>query len=199
MKIGVLGRGHVGGNLADLARAGGHDVRVGSRSGPVSLADAAEHGDIVILAVHYQAARDVLAPLEGVLQGKILVDATNPVNDDWSPLLLGQETSAAEEIESQVPGARVVKAFNTIFADVMDAAHQDRKGHKITSFVAGDAAEAVAKVAELAESMGFAPVPVTKLSAARYLEALAHLNIELALGQGGGTDAAVLYHRGAAS
>ena len=197
MKIGVLGNGNVGGSLATLAKTGGHDVRVGSRSGDVSLADAAMHGDIVILAVHYQVASDVLTPLADVLAGKILVDATNPLNDDWSPLLLGQETSAAEEIAKLMPGVRVVKAFNTIFADVMGAAHQDREGHKINSFVAGDDPDAVATVAELAGSMGFAPVSVTKLSAARYLEAMAHLNIELAVGQGGGTDAAFLYHRGA--
>lgn len=196
MKVSVLGNGNVGGKLAALARSGGHDVMIGSRHGPTTTADAAAHGDIVILAVHYHVARDVLAPLADRLTGKILVDATNPLNDDWSPLLLGQETSAAEEIAAQVPATRVVKAFNTIFADVMDPDHQDRDGQKITSFVAGDDAEAVANVAELATSMGFAAVRVTKLQAARHLEALAHLNIELAVGQGGGTDAAILYHRG---
>ncbi|MEM8869082.1 MAG: NAD(P)-binding domain-containing protein [Pseudomonadota bacterium] len=199
MKIGVLGNGNVGGRLANLAKTGGHDVRVGSRSGDVSLVDAAAHGDIVILAVHYHVASDVLTPLADALAGKILVDATNPLNDDWSPLLLRQETSAAEEIAKLMQGVRVVKAFNTIFADVMDTSHQDRHGHKITSFVAGDDPDAVSLVAELAGSMGFAPVTVTKLAAARYLEAVAHLNIELAVGQGGGTDAAFLYHRGGAS
>ncbi|MEM9228246.1 MAG: NAD(P)-binding domain-containing protein [Pseudomonadota bacterium] len=199
MKIGVLGNGNVGGRLANLAKTCGHDVRVGSRSGDVSLVDTAAHGDIVILAVHYHAASDVLTPLADPLAGKILVDATNPLNDDWSPRLLGQETSAAEEIAKLMQGVRVVKAFNTIFADVMDPAHQDRDGHKITSFVAGDDPDAVATVAELADSMGFAPVTVTKLSSARYLEAMAHLNIELAVGQSGGTDAAILYHRAGAS
>ena len=197
MKIGVLGNGNVGGSLANLAETGGHWVCVGSRSGDVSLADAASHGDSVILAGQYHVESDVLTPLVDVLEEKILVDATNPLNDDWSPLLLGQETSAAEEIAKLMPGVRVVKAFNTIFADVMDKKQQDRDGHKSTSFVAGDDPHAVAIVADLADSMGFAPVSVAKLSAARYLEAMAHLNIELAVGQGGGTDAAFLYHRGA--
>ena len=195
MQIGILGGGNVGGNLAKLAQAGGHNVLVGGRSGPATLADAATHGDIVILAVHYHAAQQVLAPLTQSLKGKILVDATNPLNDDWSPLLSGQETSGAEEIAKIVLGAHVVKAFNTIFADVMDTARQDREGIGITSFVAGDDPDAVAKVVDLASTMGFAPVSINKLTAARHLESLAHLNIELAIGQGGGTDAAMLYHR----
>ena len=196
MKIGVLGGGNVGGKLANLARDAGHDVAVGGRSGTVSFQDAASHGEIVILAVHYQVAGDVLRPLSGLLSDKILVDATNPLNEDWSPLLLGEETSAAEEIAKISGGAKVVKAFNTIFADVMNPSGQDRAGKKITGFVAGDDAEAVSLVADLTNSMGFAAVQVEKLSAARYLEAMAHLNIQLAVGQGGGTNAAFVYHRG---
>ena len=195
MKIGVIGGGNVGTALSTLLRAAGHDVLVGSRSGAHSAADAAAHGEVVILALHYTAVAEALPPLVDALVGKTVVDATNPLNDDWSPLLLGQETSGGEEIARLLPGAKVVKAFNTIFADVMQAAKIDRDGQKITAFVASDDTAGLDSVSALAAEMGFAPVSINKLSAARYLENLAHLNIELAIGQGGGTDAAYLYHR----
>lgn len=195
MKIGILGNGFVATRLSELFEHAGHDVRVGGRRGHISLEQAAEHGEIVVIAVHYHAVRDVLSPLKHLIAGKIVVDATNPLNDDWSPLLLGQETSGGEEIAKLVPGSSVVKAFNTIFATAMTKDAQDRSGHKITAFVAGGEDRAVATVAELAESAGFAPVTLNSLTTARYLEAMAHLNINLAIAQGGGTDAAFIYHR----
>lgn len=195
MKIGILGTGNVAGRLATLFTQGGHDVLKGGRSGEVSFQDAAAHGDIVVIAIHYHVAAEVLQPLAGTLAGKIVVDATNPLNDDWSPLLLGQESSAGEEIAKLLPQSKVVKAFNTIFADVMNLDAINRGGQNITAFAAGDDSEAVAEVSALAKDAGFAPVAINKLSAARYLEAMAHLNIELAVGQGGGTNAAFLYHR----
>ncbi len=196
MKVGILGSGNVGGHLRDLCAGAGHDVVAGNRSGEVSFATAANHGDIVILAVHYHVAADLLSSLVENLTGKIVVDATNPLNDDWSPLMLGQETSAGEEIARLLPRSHVVKAFNTVFADVMTPEGLSRDGVAATTFVAGDAPDAVDAVSTLAASIGFQPEKINKLAAARHLEALAHLNIELAVGQGGGTDAAVLYHRG---
>jgi len=195
MKIGILGAGNVGSKLADLMRKAGHDVVIGSRSGQHSLKDAAEHGEIAVIAIHFHATGSALPDLAPLLSGKVVIDATNPLNDDWSPLLLGQENSASEEIARLLPDARVAKAFNTIFADVMAPDRQEREGGRVTCFVASDHADAVLAVAGLAEDMGFAPVTISKLSAARQLEAIAHLNIELALGQGGGTNAAFLYHR----
>ena len=102
MKVGILGAGNVGSRIAELLRAAQHDVVVGSRNGDTSLSDAANHGDIVLVAVHYHAAAEVLKNLADVLPGKIVVDATNPLNDDWSPLLLGEENSAGEEIARQL-------------------------------------------------------------------------------------------------
>ncbi|MEL6170430.1 MAG: NAD(P)-binding domain-containing protein [Pseudomonadota bacterium] len=195
MKIGIIGGGNVGSSLAKLLTNAGHDVLVGSRNGINSAQDAALHGDAVVLALHYHAVADALPPLADELDGKVVVDATNPLNDDWSPLLLGQENSAAEEIARLVPNAHVVKAFNTIFADVMSKEKMDRAGQKITAFVASDEDVALSTVAKLADDMGFASVTISKLSAARYLEAMAHLNIELAIGQDGGTNAALIYHR----
>lgn len=196
MKVGILGAGNVGGNIGKLCKDAGLDVVIGSRSGDVSLAAAAEHGEIVIVAVHYHVAESVLSNLTDQLTGKIVVDATNPLNDDWSPLLLGEETSAGEEMAKLLPESSVVKAFNTVFADIMTADGLSRSNIPATTFVAGDAKEAVAQVADLALTIGFHPEKLHKLSAARHLEALAHLNIQLAVGEGGGTNAAILYHRG---
>ncbi len=195
VKIGILGGGNVGQKLAALAEKAGYEVVVGRRNGPVTFQDAAADGEVVILAVHYAVAEEVLAPLSGVLKQKILIDATNPLNDDWSPLVLDNGISAAEAVAGMVPDTIVVKAFNTIFADVMEHAEQGWDGNPVTAFVASDSPDAVKTVAQIASDMGFAPITMTKLSAARHLEGVAHLNIELALGQGGGTNAAFFYHR----
>ncbi len=202
MKIGILGGGNVGGALANLAHAAGHDVRIGQRvAGPlasgwdaVALEDAAAHGDIVIIALPYVACAEALPPLAQRLSGKIVVDATNPLNADWSPLLLGQENSAAEEIARLLPASHIVKTFNTVFADVMTPERLLRdSGRRITAFVAADDVDAGNAVAELAQSLGFAPLRVGSLANARYAEAIAHLNIAIAVGGGGGTNAGFLY------
>ncbi|MEM7378125.1 MAG: NAD(P)-binding domain-containing protein [Pseudomonadota bacterium] len=196
MNIGILGGGNVGSRLATLCRNAGHDVVVGSRRGDTPLAAAARHGDVVVLAIHYHAVAAAVLALRSDLAGKIVVDATNPLQDDWSPLPLGDAHSAGEAVATLLPDSRVVKAFNTVFADTMTPTGLDRRGAKVTTFVAGDFPEAVDCVASLAASLGFQPETLSTLSAARHLEALAHLNIALAVAEGGGTDAAFVYHRG---
>ena len=202
MDIGILGGGNVGSALARLAISAGHDVRIGQREAG-SLANgldattmpiAAAHGDIVVIALPFAVCADALPPLKTALAGSIVVDATNPLNADWSPLLLGQENSAAEEIARLLPESRVVKAFNTVFAHAMTSARLQRaSGARITAFVAGDDDRAASQVEGFAQSLGFAPQRVGGLANARYLEAMAHLNIAIAVGGGGGTDACFLY------
>ncbi|MEO1603425.1 MAG: NADP oxidoreductase, partial [Pseudomonadota bacterium] len=151
--------------------------------------------EVIILAIPFFAAEDVLPTLAEQIADRIVIDATNPLNDDWSPRLLGQENSAAEEIARLLPDAKLVKAFNTIFADIMSESGFDRHGQKATLFIAGDDEVAVATVAGLASDMGLLPVRTGALTTARYLEAMAHLNIAIAVGQSGGTNAAFVYHR----
>jgi 8-hydroxy-5-deazaflavin:NADPH oxidoreductase len=201
MKIGFIGAGNVARALGKLLVAGGHSVSFGGREGEAraarevgSFADAAR-ADLVVLAVPFSAARDLLPSLAAGLEGKIVVDATNPVNPDWSPMLLGQESSAGEEVARALPGARVVKAFNTVFADVMHEDRLVRDGARVTCFVASDDVEARGSVAELARTAGFAPLEVGPLAMSRHLEAMAHLNIQMAVGMKGGTNAAFVYHR----
>jgi 8-hydroxy-5-deazaflavin:NADPH oxidoreductase len=204
MKVTILGYGSVGQKLARLFSDGGHEVFIGMPRPATAAAmsnwygtfeEAVDKGEVIVLALPFAACQEVLPRLAQALGGKIVVDSTNPVNADWSPLLLGQENSAAEEISRLLPNARVVKAFNTIFADVMQPARQERGNLRITAFVSSDDADARQKVCQLAKDSGFAPVDVGALRAARHLEAMAHLNIHIALNQNGGTNAAFIYHQ----
>ena len=203
MKIAIFGFGNVGRSLAKLFNNTGYDVMVCTQAGTslaseystASFAEGAAKAELIVLAIPYQAAQEVLAPLTKTLAGKIVVDCTNPLNEDWSPMLLGQENSAAEEISRTVSESIVIKAFNTIFADVMPKEHHSRNGHLITAFVAGDDISAKQIVLGLAQDIGFSPIDVGPLRMARFLEAMAHLNIQIALGQGGGTHAAFVYHQ----
>jgi 8-hydroxy-5-deazaflavin:NADPH oxidoreductase len=203
MKIGIVGAGNVATKLAVLLAHAGHDVALGARevskvktntSYRVShINKAISNVDIVILAIPYSACADVLPLLTSELIGKIVVDATNPLKPDWSPLFLGEQNSAGEEIARLLPKSLVVKAFNTVFADIMQVDRVKRNSMSATAFICGDSAEAVNKVADLARDIGFAPMVTGPLQNSRYLEAMAHLNIAIAVGQGGGTNAAFLY------
>ncbi len=203
MRIGIIGNGNVGARLGTLFDRAGHDIIMGvrddsparaGRSVPVAEAAAAE---VVILAVPYAALGGLLdEQIRDALAGRVVVDATNPVQPDWSPVELEQGESASTEIARLVPGATVVKAFNTVFADSMTPDGLDRDGQRVTTFLAGDDRAAVDTVAALAQASGFDPVVTGDLSTAWLLEAVAHLNIAIALGQQGGTGAAFIYHRG---
>ena len=144
--------------------------------------------DVTFLAIPYDAAADVLSEAGG-FDGQIVVDVTNPMKADFSGLAIGHSTSAAEEIQKKAPGAKVVKAFNTVFASVL--ANGGKAGGKAsTVFVAGDDEEARKQVAALARSAGFATVETGGLASARLLEPVAALNIALGYGLGHGTDIA---------
>jgi predicted dinucleotide-binding enzyme len=204
MKVGILGYGSVGKKLAKLFSEAGHEVFIGLRDQQEQVpspyrrgtfVEVAREVDILALAIPYKASLDILKELASYLANKIVIDNTNPLNDDWSPLLLGQENSAGEEIQRELPQAYVVKAFNTIFADVMHKEAHDRAGHKITAFIAGNDTQAKQTVLQLASACGFHALDVGDISSSRYLEAMAHLNIRIAVGLNGGTQAAFLYHQ----
>ncbi len=93
-----------------------------------------------------------------------------------------------------MPEARVVKAFNTVFADIMMPEKLMRDGQRVTTFVCADDPAAKALVSELADSLGLSALDSGPLCNSKYTEALAYLNIHLAVGRGGGTDAAFLCH-----
>jgi 8-hydroxy-5-deazaflavin:NADPH oxidoreductase len=190
MQIAILGAGNVGGSLAAAAVRAGHDVAI-SASKPenartsaqgagataaASNADAVRGADVVVLAVPYGAVAGIVAELGDALNGTVVVDATNPLNDTYTDLLtIG--TSAAEQLQARVPGGSVVKAFNTLLAGRHAAPTED--GTPLDAFIAGDDSAAKNTVAELATSLGYRPVDAGNLRMARSLEEMAFLNITL--------------------
>jgi NADPH-dependent F420 reductase len=200
MNITILGAGNMGAAFARQLSRAGHQVRLTSRNAAKAYAVAAAHpgvlaspaaealGDssVVIVATGYADAVPALKSL-GSLDGKIVIDITNPLSADFASLTLGHETSAAEEIARAVPGAEVVKAFNTVFAQVLADGPAFENGQIAPVFIAGDDQRAKQKVKSLAESIGFRPVDAGPLRNARYLEPLAGLNIYLGYGAGHGT------------
>jgi NADPH-dependent F420 reductase len=189
MKVAIIGTGNMGSGFARAFASQGVEVVVGHRDPAKAAALAADVGsnaegggiaaavklaDVVLLALPYQAVADVLSEA-GDLAGKILIDITNPITADYKELLLGHTTSAAEEIQKAAPGANVVKAFNTIFAGLI--APPARAGKTLQVFVAGDDADATAKVRELAQKLSFEAVNAGPLSNSRFLEPIGEMNI----------------------
>jgi hypothetical protein len=202
MKIAIIGSGHVGGILGTRWTSAGHDVVFGVReptsskvksllklAGPraraTNLPEAVAASDVVILATPWNSVRDAIA-VAGDLHGKIVVDCTNPIAEGMQGLAIGHTTSAGESVAEWIPGARVVKAFNSTGANTMA---NPLFGHqKASMFVCGDDADAKNVVCNLARDLGFEPCDCGLLRIARYLEPLAMLWIELAYTQGFGRE-----------
>lgn len=200
MKVTVIGAGNMGSGFVKQLTRAGHQVSVTARNldkartvaaanpgaSAVVADNAAANADIIVLATGYGDAVEALRSV-GNLQGKVVIDITNPLTADYMGLTIGHSTSAGEEIAKVVPGAHVVKAFNTVFAQVLAEGADFGAGRKVSVFVAGDNAHAKQAVTELAEGMGFEAVDAGGLKNARYLEPLAGLNIYLGYGAGLGT------------
>lgn len=206
MNITVIGSGNMGSGFVKQLKKAGHDVRVAGRDAEKARKVAAQFGaravdakeaaaaDVLILATGYADAVPALEAL-GSLQGKIVVDITNPLTADYMGLTIGHTTSAAEEIAKAFPAARIVKAFNTVFAQVLAEGADFGKGQVVPVFVAGDDAQAKQTVSEIARSIGFDAIDAGPLKNARYLEPLAGLNIYLGYGAGLGTNIAPTWLR----
>jgi len=207
VKVTVIGSGNMGSGFVKQFTKAGHEVRVVGRNAAqaaevaarfgaraVAPRDAAAGADVVVLAVPYAEAVNALRSI-GPRDGQIVVDASNPLTPDYMGLTIGHISSAAEEIARAVPSARVVKAFNTVFAQVLAEAAEFGNGRKVQVFAAGDDAKAREIVAGLASSIGFEPVDAGALKNARYLEPLAGLNIYLGYGASQGTGIAPIWIR----
>ena len=202
MRVGIIGAGNMGSAFAKRLSSAGHDVvitdrdvedarkvasAVGARVRAVSQDQLAENAEVVIAATPFPNQLDALRA-SGKLDGKPVVEISNPMKEDMSGLAVGLTTSAAEEVAQAIPGAQVVKAFNTVFAQVLGDGPTG--GAKVQVFYAGDAEGAKRTVRSLIESMGFEPLDAGPLSNARYLEPLGMLNIYFGYVAKMGTDIA---------
>jgi predicted dinucleotide-binding enzyme len=176
-KIAIVGDGNVGSAIAKGATKAGYEVRT-TGAAAEAVRDAGSWGDVIVLAIPAPARADAIKNL-GNVEGKTLVDVTNLLNADWS--YAGDvNRSGAEEVQALAKGARVVKAFNTVFAQNM--ATGKANGESLSLLVAADHDGAKQQVLELGRAIGFEAVDVGPLANARYLEALGFLNIQLGYG-----------------
>jgi hypothetical protein len=186
----IIGAGNVGKAIARAATRAGHEVVITStdpdRTRAVadelaatagsSNADAVRDADLVVLAVPYHAVAAVADEVADGLAGKPVIDATNPLAADGSGLAV-TDRSGAEAVQEALPGAFVVKAFNTVFA--ANQADPVVDGTQLDGFFAGDDDAAKAVVAQFLSAAGYRPVDAGDLAAARALEHMAFLNIAL--------------------
>ena len=177
MKIGILGAGGIGQAFASQVAKAGYDVIVSNSRGPETLQDfvsrfgrnvkagmreEAARAEVVVLAAQWQQVPGALADLPA-WNGRILIDATNPVvMPDFRLADLGGRTSS-EVVASLAPGARVVKTANTLPPPVLGSDPKQPGGHRVL-FLSGDDAAAKADVAAILEKVGFAPVDLGTLA-----------------------------------
>lgn len=179
MRIGIIGSGNIGATVSRLFLKAGNEVAISNSRGPESLKalvsslgakaraatveEAITFGDIVLLALPWRDRQEL--PSARHFAGKIVIDATNPYTADGGLFDLGA-SSSSEEMARQLPGARLVKAFNTIYYQHLGSRGRAdlpvRERHPI--FVAGDDEEARKTVSRLIEEIGFAPVDTGSLA-----------------------------------
>ncbi len=206
MNVAIIGAGNVGATLGTAWAKKGHRIIYGARNpsdekvqaavkasggkaSAATIAQAAAQAPIVVLATPWGAAQDAIAAA-GNLAGKIVVDANNPLahSPDWleKGLVIGHDTSAAEQVAQWAKGARVVKAFNTIGASNM--ANPVFRGQPATMFICGDDPAAKSEVKKLSDDLGFETADMGPLRIARLLEPLAMLWINSAIALKWGPD-----------
>jgi len=191
VKVAIIGTGNVGNALGSSMLRAGHEVvfaardtektkRVADELGAQAAStasEAAEAAEVIILAVPFAALDEVAEELAGQAAGKIVIDVTNP-----GPATEGGP-SAAERLADRMRDARVVKAFNTLFGALQ--ANPEMHETRVDALFATADDEAREKVAQLIRSLGLRPVDAGSLEAARQMEAMAWLNIQLQLRHGG--------------
>jgi predicted dinucleotide-binding enzyme len=203
MKVTIIGTGKMARGIGRRLVAGGHDVTVLGKEAEAAeevirdldadgSAKAGRSGDeitdeVVVLAVYYPDAKAAVEQYGDGLSGKVLVDITNPVNETYDGLVTPPDGSAAQELAASASGARVVKAFNTTFANTLGEGQV--AGEPLDVLLAGDDDEAKATVSKLVEDGGLRPVDAGPLKRARELEAagLLHMSVQDSLGTGFGS------------
>ncbi|MBV9970849.1 MAG: NADPH-dependent F420 reductase [Xanthobacteraceae bacterium] len=202
MKIAMIGAGNVGRALGTGWAKAGHSIIFGVRdvdkpelkrlcaqigATVAPSAEAAREGEVVVLALPWGTAEGAVKSL-GDLAGKIVIDVMNPLAMQNGTLGLerGFTTSAGESVAAWLPGARVVKTFNQVGADMMTEGH--RFETRPVMFLAGDDEGAKRTVSALVSELGFEPLDAGRLVQARILEPFAMVWINQALARGFGRD-----------
>jgi hypothetical protein len=183
MKIGILGSGVVAQSLAQGWSRHGHEVRIGTRDpqskpelarySPGTFAEVAADAEWVTLALDGSVTEDVVRGLAGDVAGKVVIDATNPLDHAAEQLrsFTGGDDSLGERVQKAAPDGRIVKAYNTVgnafFVD------PEIVGGPPTMLIAGNDDDAKAQVTHLLETTGWDVVDLGGIAASRYLEQLA--------------------------
>lgn len=176
-RFSIVGSGAMANAIGGLLAEGGSDVSYITRN----QAGTAPLGDVLVLAVPHTAVRDILAAYGDQLTGKVVVDITNPVDvETFDSLDVPLGSSKAAEIQAAVPGAHVLKAFNTTFAGTLTSRHVGE--NPTTVLVAGDDAAAKATLIAAVEAGGVPALDAGSLARAHELEAMGFLQITLAAG-----------------
>lgn len=203
MKIGIIGTGRMGSALGTLWSARRkHQVFYGSRkrikadslaqvSGPEShggiYEEAAEFGEVVVIALPWHAVENHITRIAPYLVGKTVIDITNPLTPKAQGFAIDGNTSAAQIIQSLVPEAHVVKAFNGVYFENLENPMFNGKPAEV--YYCGNDEAAKAQVADLITDLKFTPVDLGGLEMARYLEAMVYIWIQrLYAGKHNGTD-----------
>ena len=193
MKVTIIGAGNMGRGVGTRVVAGGHELEILDRD-PAEAQKLAEElgggatalhgagaiaGEVVVMALYYPGIKDAARQYANDLDGKVVVDITNPVDTQTSDRLATPPgTSSAEEVAALVPaGTPVVKAFNTTFAGTLVGGEVG--GQQLDVLIAGDDEGAKQKVSQLVSDGGLRPIDVGPLSRARQLEQLGFLHISL--------------------
>ncbi len=193
MKVTIIGAGNMGRGVGTRVVAGGHELEILDRDpaeaqkladelggGAIALDSASTiAGEVVVLALYYPGIKDAVRQYADDLDGKVVVDITNPVHTEtWDRLATPPGTSSAEEIAALVPaGTPVVKAFNTTFAATLVGG--EAGGQQLDVLIAGDDDGAKEKVSQLVSDGGLRPIDVGPLARAQQLEQLGFLHISL--------------------
>jgi 8-hydroxy-5-deazaflavin:NADPH oxidoreductase len=186
LNIAIIGAGNVGGAVAKATTKSGNTVTISShdpkdakalanQTGAAAAAsnrEAVTKAEVIVLAVPYDAVKGIIDELGADINGKVIVDVTNRFAPDQ---LNGP--SNAENIQEMARGAKVVKAFNTVFASNQSSPNVD--GIQLDGFVAADDADAKRTVLDLLASIGYRPIDAGPLAMARALEGMGTLNISL--------------------
>ena len=142
-------------------------------------ADASWEADVIILAVPFEAEKEISEKIREVANQKIVISIANPLNQTFDGLVTAPDTSAAEQLQLLLPNSKVVKAFNTTFAADFSSPVID--GKQVDAFIAGNDDDAVQAVAEMVGVAGFNPIIAGDLSVSRTLENMQLLLIRLGM------------------